>query len=184
MAHPRLTPGDIREAFQSAIPRRRDEFRQLVRDLKYEHTRRDTVFSRYVVDVARAAKEELHARFDAADRLVEMLIDDGWEPSSAEMIDSVYQSLFTGFGSTDRDPIGDLYNVVSEVFSDLGGNGRDIRDSFANELMDTQVNAYKAAVAALKLHRPGKPHAVFNAPVGSVAFGDGNTANVVQELSE
>lgn len=178
MAHPKLTPADIREAFQAAIPHRQDEFREAVRELKRQHTRSDTVLSRYIHEVARLAKRELRARYDAATRLVEKLIDDGWVPAPPDTIESVYQSLFAGFKSVGRNPIEDLKISVGAVYGDLGGNTADIRAPFDKEFQETQVNAYRSAVAALKLHRPGKPTTVFSAPVGFVQIGDNNTGMI------
>jgi len=184
MPHAKLTPADIRDAFHTAIPRRRDDFRETVAELKRQHTKNDTVLSRYINDVARLAKQELRARFDAATRLVERLIDDGWEPTTAETIDGIYQSLFSGYGSAEFDPITDLQNAVAVVYGDLGGNTADIRGSFDRAFQDAQVHAFKEAIAALKLHRPGKTHAVFSAPVNLVQIGDGNSGTVVAERGD
>ena len=149
--------------------------------MKREHTRQDTVLSRYIHDVARLAKQELRVRFDAATRLVEKLIDDGWEPTTADTVEGVYQSLFTGFSAANRDPITDLMNAVGIVYGDLAGNTADIRAAFDREFQEAQVDAYKSAVAALRLHRPGKPFAVFEAPVALVQFGEGNVGTVLRD---
>jgi hypothetical protein len=183
MGHKALNFEDVREAYQSQLPQRRDDFHDEVRRLKVDCTKKQCVFSKYVYEVANAAKKEMRARYHAAMLCVEALIDDGWLPDERQTIDSVYGAVFQGYRSVDRESFADLTSAVKEGFEDVGRNGPNICGAFEKEIGQVQVSAYAKCVAQLRLRRPKMQAggSAFSGSVGVVQIGNMNSAAVARD---
>lgn len=180
MGHRALTLPDIREAYQSQLPQRRDDFRDEVKRLKDDHSAKGDLFSRHIYDVAKAAKKEMRARYEAAMVCVQALLDDGWVPSEGQTVESIYRDVFQSYRSIDRETFSDLTSAVEAAYADIGNNGPDIRGVFAREIGEVGVTAYEKCVAQLRLYRPRARDSgnTFTGHVGAVQIGDANVANV------
>jgi hypothetical protein len=178
-----LTVEDIRKAYQSQLPERRDDFRDEVKRLKQECTADQCLFSKYIFEVAKAAKKEMRARYEAAMICVQALLADGWVPSGSESIEGVYRDVFQGYSSIDRESFSDLTSAVTSAFNDVGNNGPDIRASFAREIGAVQTAAYDKCVAQLKLYRATAVRLAnsFSGSIGVVQIGDMNSAKVTRD---
>jgi hypothetical protein len=183
MAHHALTPADIREAYQSQLPERRDDFRDEIKRLKDECSVKQCIFSKYIFEVAKAAKKEMRARYHAAMLCVEALVDDGWVPSDGLTLESVYGDVFQGYRSVDRESFSDLTSAVKAAFEDIGRNGPNIRAAFEKEIGEVQVFAYNKCAANLRLYRPKAQAAgnSFSGTIGVVQIGNMNSAAVSRE---
>jgi hypothetical protein len=184
MAHRALTPSDIREAYQSQLLERRDDFRDEVKRLKDQCSAKQCIFSQYIFEVAKAAKMEMRARYHAAMVCVEALLEDGWlARSDGHTIDSVYRDVFQDYRSIDRESFSDLTSAVTSAFYDIGCNGPNICSTFETEIGQLQVSAYQKAVAQLRLYRPRAQAAGnnFSGSIGVVQIGNMNSAVVTRD---
>lgn len=180
-----LTVSDIRSAYQSQLPERRDAFREEIKRLKSDCSAKDCVLSKFIYEVATTAKREMRARYELAMECVKVLLDDGWRPADGLTVDGVYRDIFQNYTSIDHETFSDLTSAVTSAFADIGNNGPDICASFGREIADTQVSAYNKCVAQLRIYRPASTAPasiynapVFNAPVGAYQQGNLNSARI------
>jgi hypothetical protein len=128
-----LTPDRAREAYQSAIPNRREEYRlaayQVPRDASY------------LIETMRLAKEELRRRLEMAADRVKQMIDSGWTPQKGETVAHVYLDMFSQYNNMNRNSFDDLYNVVNSAFDNVGiGDKAKVQTLYSREFAQYQVD--------------------------------------------
>ncbi len=183
-----LTPEKAREAYQSAVPARREEFEQIaakcLRDAAHQNDPQRT----YVVWIMREAKKELRLRLQMAADRVKQLIDSGWVPQGAERVDSVYRDMLSSANHWNRDSFSDLYGVVNGAFEKVGlAPTEEQYQIYALELSQYNVDVATEFTHDVEFHMAAKqPN---NSSVTNLTLqGDvnylqtGGTAHVVQNI--
>ena len=114
------TPEMAREAFQSAMPARREQFQQIAancfQDALHQHDPRRA----YLASIMREAKKELRHRLEMAAERVRQLINSGWSPQDVRMIETVYREMFSQLRHWNGNPYDDLYAAVRGAFEKVG----------------------------------------------------------------
>lgn len=108
----RITPEMAREAYQSAIPNRREEYRHTVHSVPRD--------GHYLVTMMRVGKEELRFRLQMAADRVKQMIDSGWSPQGVETVASIYRDMFMLYNSANRNSFDDLYHAINSALDNVG----------------------------------------------------------------
>lgn len=147
-----LSIAQIQAAFQNAIPRRRDEFAQSIRERLRTITFETQYPQRYPVEVLRMAEAELRERNKIAAERVKQLLDSGWRPENPTSVRAAFGDLFRDFDTWEKDPSLDLYRAVSAAFNEVARN--DPSDALIHErrLGEVQVQAVNEYVSDLEVY--------------------------------
>jgi hypothetical protein len=136
-----LTVEQARAAFQSAIPRRRDEFKQSTKDRLGTIAHESQYVQKYPVEVLRMAETEVRARAALAADRVKNLLDSGWRPENPTSVRGAFLDMFARFDHWQKDPSSDLYQIVEGAFGEVGVHAPDKVVEHARRLGTVQVQA-------------------------------------------
>jgi hypothetical protein len=147
-----LTIEQVKEAFQNAMPRRRDEFEEAFED-RFKAVQNESNYQgKFIADILRLAKAETRKRSDIATTRIEQLLDSGWKPEFANGIMSAYIALYSGFDHWKKDPTSDLYGLVKASFSKVGLADSNLEIDYGRRLGSVQVEASNEAVTSLVVY--------------------------------
>ena len=77
-----LTIEQLKDAFQSAIPRRRDEFAQKLKERLRSIAYEAQYPQKYPIEVLQMAEIEIRERNRIANERIKQLLDSGWRPEN------------------------------------------------------------------------------------------------------
>lgn len=117
-----LTPDLAREAYQSAIPERRERFGRAEQRCRDDAAHKNFMQQYYMAELMRLGKDELRMRFEMAMTRVKQLIDSGWEPSAIASVRSAYLGMFAQHNHWNRDTHSDLTHAIESAPLFGGGN--------------------------------------------------------------
>lgn len=185
MANRPLSFQDAKEAYQSKVPRMRQEFADRLWALHRHANETEYLFTaKYREEACSVAKDEMRRRHQVAAECLRA-VQSGAEPHDSPTLQSWYTSLFAHVEAA-NDSFSDLKNSFDLVLQRIGQHDPPARDRFVKELGEVQVQAGKEAVADLRIHRAkdDKPQYNFHGPMGAVQIGDHNTAEVNQTVNQ
>lgn len=187
-----LTPDMAREAFQSAIPNRRDAFEHAAKKCARDASHQNFIQQYYATEIMQLAKHELRFRLNMASERVKQLIDSGWIPSDVQSARSVYADLFSKYNNWNRDPITDLVDVIENGLTLLGvAEGRaptkDQQNRFVLEFSHYQVEVFTEFVHDVEFYMatkdPGNANVTNLTLQGNINYlQTGGTAHVTQNI--
>jgi hypothetical protein len=155
-----LTPELLRDAFQHAMPERRDAFRDNVAEARRKKDHRYDMKQWYPVEVLRLAKQEAILRLDLAAAQIEKLLDSGWRPGNGQDVEAAFAQLFSQYSTARNEPSGDLPSAIETAVHEVAGiNPPDQPgDTRAKELVgkfyESWGEAARARISALKVYIP------------------------------
>jgi hypothetical protein len=147
-----LTPAAIKDAFQDAIPNRRDEFARQVKRLRNALLRGDPHLRRYPSEVLELAEAELRARIELASTRVKQLINSGWKADGMNSVRQAFLDCFGMYDRMDKDPQSDLYNIVENAFNFIQEPNAVQARKNHYRLSEVQVNTATACLSDLEVY--------------------------------
>jgi hypothetical protein len=147
-----LTFLQVREAFQSAIPRMRDDFARRVSERLKTIARESNYPKKYPAEVLRMAEDEVRARSAIATQRVKELLDSGWVPENSTSVRQAYGDMYVGFNDWQKDPSSDLYPAVEASFGKVGINDKAASIEYVRRLGAVQVQAAAEAMSDLDVY--------------------------------
>lgn len=115
-----LTPEDAREAYQSSIPARHEEFKDAVKECLRDASQHSNYQTYYVRAIMRTTQKELRARLESARDRVRTLIDSGWTPQNSLRVRDVYSNMFSRHNHWNRDSFTDLNDAIEHAHDTVG----------------------------------------------------------------
>lgn len=147
-----LTFPQVREAFQSAIPRMRDEFARRVSERLKTIAHESNYPQKYPAEVLRMAEDEVRARSAIATQRVKDLLDSGWVPENSTSVRQAYSDMYGGFNDWQKDPSSDLYPAVETSFGSVGVHDKATSVEYVRRLGAVQVQAAAEAMSDLDVY--------------------------------
>lgn len=149
-------PEDVKNAFQNAIPHRREVFERRVKARLRSIVHEDGYPQKYPEEVLEMAGDELRKRIELAAERVKQLIDSGWNADQMITVRKVFLDCFGMFDRWDKDPQTDLYHAVEGAFTDLGLHNPAQATLNHRRLSQVQVDTANEFLSDLELYYAGK----------------------------
>lgn len=175
-----LTPETAREAYQSAIPNRREVYRHAAHGVARD--------ARYLLETMRLAKEELRLRLQIAADRVKQMIDSGWTPQEGVTVASAYGDMFGSYNNANRNSFDDLYNIINSALDPVGiANKAHHQRLYSLEFSQYQVDVSTEFTHDLEFYmaakQPNSENGTNLAVQGNVNFlQTGGTSTVTQNI--
>ena len=147
-----LTFDQVRAAFQSAIPRLRDDFARRVSERLKTIAHESQYTQKYPVEVLRMAEDEVRRRSTMATERIRDLLDSGWKPENPTSVRAAYGDMYSGFDDWQKDPSSDLYQAVEAAFGNVGVHEPAKAIEHARRLGAVQVQAAAEAMSGLDVY--------------------------------
>lgn len=183
-----LTPEMAKEAYQSAIPERREKFEHSAQKCLAEAAHKDFIQQYYTTEIMRLAKAELRTRLEMAATRVKQMIDSAWTPTTMDSVRSVYGNMFAQFNHWNRNTFDDLTSKVSGAFGTIGlPSAKQQHNIYCLEFSQYQVDVSTEFTHDLEFYmaakQPDNPNSTTVRVEGNVNFlQTGGTSTVTQYI--